>query len=514
MNKFLLRAAAVALGSAALSFNSTAFADEKKDVYEKLCTIDEGNQKLKKAPTGRQIQRAEYVSALLSTYATNLDYRMMLIGNDDIQASAYQNLPDSKLVDYIKKNGSLLRTISDSIWMADEDYQKSVCPPKDRRDKLCNAIDKMRLASLRHFTTDKAPDKLGFAEVYLSFGKSRNNLKTKSQISTIRQNIQNTDAPMPSDSLFLYCGRKPLNLGGDGLGIPEPIKIRKTASDIALNRKSPGHNDELKKGTQASLTLSFDRTDQKDFVDPNNNTQLNRYDDSVEAQISVGWRHQFNMAEEYSQGEKIGDWFGVLVPYIGLEYDDNFNPAEETDNLSFGLNFAIFRKKSDKALLNEQSLIPQFNIAWITDIEERESSAWTGEARINIPFFYNSLIENDFIDSTLFVEPVVDFVNVIEIGDKTKQAVGETIRYGYDIHGSISLPFIELSGWTPGMSATYQKREGFRSDTQDPDLFSASLSLAESENGRLSFALTYEEGYNLISGERINSHKLSLLLKN
>lgn len=241
------------------------------------------------------------------------------------------------------------------------------------------------------------------------------------------------------------------------------------------------------------------------------------YDSAKPAEIAFGFdRGKKNAAGDYEDTLKINAALGWKLPeadlvsstlYVSLDYEYKADPKKETDNLAVGV-YNVFR--------NRNPLVPQLDVAWITDSEERDSSQWYAAARFKLPGeVFGRFGTPEAVGPLLWsTTAVVDYTHVVRIGDKEKLAnVGEVFRAGFDFNWMLAQPLVDLSGWKPKLSGFYKYRDTIGEGPGNADLMQVKLDLLDLKENHASVSVVYDRGENLTSLDPLEATKLTFNLK-
>ncbi|HIG21790.1 MAG TPA: hypothetical protein EYG02_14170 [Henriciella marina] len=307
------------------------------------------------------------------------------------------------------------------------------------------------------------------------------------------------------------CGQP--NGGPITIKLPSMVSFGKT-SDTLVRRLDQKKRD-LKKVEPIELSVAFDRENRTVVQrDAAGNPVRSEYDDFVSFKGAFGYNLNRKAVTERDPEDESTFWNSSdLVAYIGLDYAEAFEPDDETDNLSFGVRGTPVLGWAKSKLISD----PAIDIAWVSDIEERESAQWVFEASAGAYIL-------DMPDTLARISPIdwrtnliVDYLHVIDEGDKASLAgVGETIRLGYDVLWELDWRPLEIGSFRPTLTGSYKYRDSTDDGRGDADLVTIDLNLLPLKAGEagVGLAVGYERGENITSLEPLESYKLKLQIKN
>ena len=213
-----------------------------------------------------------------------------------------------------------------------------------------------------------------------------------------------------------------------------------------------------------------------------------------------------------------------ISPFVSLAYDQDRDPTKEVDDLAFGIT-SIWRLPFGKAGSLSDNFRPEVSLAWVTDIEERDSAQWVAAVKVPLPLEQFGAVGN-FLSNTGYggapqevfsfrpawsVSAVVDYGDIVDAGDKTElETIEEYYRLGYDI----SADWLLLSGG-PTLPRTsfevdYYFRDDISGEPANADLLKGTLTFKPSKDSDFSLNLIYERGETLTSLTEQESWKLGL----
>jgi len=249
--------------------------------------------------------------------------------------------------------------------------------------------------------------------------------------------------------------------------------IGKTTADFAKT---------LKKRDAAKVSAALDRGEKLKVTDDLGIETL-RKNDVVSANIAMAYESE-NLklfTSEYTVRNLSIDTSLYVKTYIALDYESNINAEKETDDLSFGLNFSKnlpikpLKSASDYPVIGLVQFAPdlsrfELDLAYITDIEERDSKQWFTEARLPlfdlVPAQYFAVGDKSF-QPTFDFTAVIDYSQIDERGDKVELEDEEYFRLGYN--AALNLPLFELTGMSFDYMAKYSWRESLDNSASNAD---------------------------------------------
>ena len=294
---------------------------------------------------------------------------------------------------------------------------------------------------------------------------------------------------------------------------------------ISKNADSVGLDDpditSFKSREAAQFAITLDRENKINTADPGQ-TAVFVENEVFQADMAVSLDKFFRIhrgeLEIESRGDETHDIY--ISPYAALQYKTNLDNTKETDNLSFGLKLNQSLPESFKIPLNISGILSastevdgySVNLAYVTDIEQRESRQWFAEAKTE--FVTAEFLNIPNVQTFLGLTAVMDYSQVDEFVDKVKlKDINEFLRLGYDL--SASAAYNLTDGLRLGLDVNYQFRDTLTNEAANADHVTASLNFkpVSRPDLELSYGIVYERGETLISLEDVEIRKLAIGLK-
>lgn len=281
------------------------------------------------------------------------------------------------------------------------------------------------------------------------------------------------------------------------------------------------------KSSYAELSASLDNEDREEIKNDDGTVIERRPTEKVSFNGAVGMPFYFENVTP------LGPTDLLFTPYVELEYKEREEAAKETDNLFIGAEMAF---ALDDGGWRGPRLYPRFKIAFVTDIEERDSEQYLASFDINIPFAERladtsiPIINSYSEDKRLFkindlnltlgwdVDAIIDHSEVKDAGDKAR--LFDYTRVGYNANGVVRLFSDPLGGDLPGdndwsieLEVDYQFRDVISGDAINSDFIEVGLSYKPASDKNFSYGLTYKRGENTTSLEDVENWELGFKIR-
>lgn len=274
------------------------------------------------------------------------------------------------------------------------------------------------------------------------------------------------------------------------VALPVNLFIGRDGRAVAL---APGEVRNIKEIKPAEMGLSFDRANSTEIPSSvSGRPAKKRYNDFVTLSAAIG--------SEFLDTPSVS-----ASLYTSIDYAERLDPRKETDDLRFGVYQIL-----DVGLLGFANL----DASWITDSEQRESAQWFVSGRLRLPGLdrFGSAERAGPLQWT--VAAVADYNHVIEAGDKASlENIGEVSRIGYDIDWKFVESLVNISGWKPTLSGSYQYRDTIGEGAGNADLWKASLGILNLDENQASISFDYKRGETITSLQNVEDYQLTLKIK-